>query len=146
MTPSITTLMSLRTWSSHFLKWKIFNEYAKNKLKLSHYTPRRRLGERMYSSYSFTSAVDWGEWSASRPGPRYSPRERTAGTHWTGGWVGPGAGLDTEVRGKILAPVPGIESRSPGRPVRSQTLYWLSYLDEYAAFVKDSFVCRPNLN
>jgi len=22
--------------------------------------------------------------------------------------------------------LPGIESRSPGRPVRSQTLYWLS--------------------
>jgi hypothetical protein len=24
-------------------------------------------------------------------------------------------------------PLPGIESRSPGRPARSQTLYWLSY-------------------
>jgi hypothetical protein len=36
--------------------------------KLSHYTPRRRLGERRYSSYSFsTSALDRGEWSASRP-------------------------------------------------------------------------------
>jgi hypothetical protein len=29
------------------------------KLKLSHYTPRRRLGERRYNSYSFsTSALD----------------------------------------------------------------------------------------
>jgi hypothetical protein len=29
------------------------------KLKLSHYTPRRRLGERIYNSYSFsTSALD----------------------------------------------------------------------------------------
>jgi hypothetical protein len=36
------------------------------KLKLSHYTPWRRLGERRYSSYSFsTSALDGGEWSAS---------------------------------------------------------------------------------
>jgi hypothetical protein len=36
--------------------------------KLSHYTPRRRLGEE-YSSYSFsTSVLDGGEWSASRPG------------------------------------------------------------------------------
>jgi hypothetical protein len=30
------------------------------------------------------------------------PRERTTGTHCTGGWVGPRAGLDTEVRGKSL--------------------------------------------
>jgi hypothetical protein len=28
---------------------------------------------------------------------------------------------------KILLPLPGIEPRSPGRLVRSQTLYWLSY-------------------
>jgi hypothetical protein len=36
--------------------------------------------------------------------------------------VGPRAGLDTEARGKILLPLPGIEPRSPGRPVRTQTL------------------------
>jgi hypothetical protein len=41
--------------------------------------------------------------------------------------VGPRAGLDTEVRGKFLLPLPGIEPRSPGRPARSQTLYCLSY-------------------
>jgi hypothetical protein len=44
------------------------------------------------------------------------------GTHCTGGWGGPRAGLDTEVRGKILLPLTGIEPRSPGRPVHSQTL------------------------
>jgi hypothetical protein len=33
--------------------------------------------------------------------------ERTPGTHCTGGWVGPRAGLDTEVRGKILCPCRG---------------------------------------
>jgi hypothetical protein len=48
------------------------------------------------------------------------PRERNPGTHCTGGWVGPRTGLDTETRGKILSPLPGIEPRSPGRPVRSQ--------------------------
>jgi hypothetical protein len=37
--------------------------------------------------------------------------------------VGPRAGLDTEVRGKVLLPLPEMEHRSPGRPVRSQTLY-----------------------
>jgi hypothetical protein len=40
--------------------------------------------------------------------------------------VGPRAGLDTEARGKILSPLPAIEPRSPGRPARSRTLYWLS--------------------
>jgi hypothetical protein len=51
------------------------------------------------------------------------PRERTPGTHCTGGWVDPRAGLDTQARGKILSPLPGIKPRSPGRPVRSQTRY-----------------------
>jgi hypothetical protein len=32
-----------------------------------------------------------------------APGERTPGTHCTGGWVGPRAGLDIEVRGKSLA-------------------------------------------
>jgi hypothetical protein len=41
--------------------------------------------------------------------------------------VGPRAGVDTEARGKILSPMPGIEPRSPGRPARSQTLYRLIY-------------------
>jgi hypothetical protein len=61
------------------------------------------------------------------PRPRFSPGERTPVTHCTGGSVGPRAGLDTEARGKILSPLPGIEPRSPGRPARIQTLYWLSY-------------------
>jgi hypothetical protein len=55
------------------------------------------------------------------------PRGKTHGTHCTGGWVGPRAGLDTEDRGKIPSPLPGIEHRSPGRPGGSQTLYCLSY-------------------
>jgi hypothetical protein len=28
----------------------------------------------------------------------YPPGERTPGTHWTGGWVGPRGGLDAENR------------------------------------------------
>jgi hypothetical protein len=40
--------------------------------------------------------------------------------------VGPRAGLDTVVRGKIFSPLPGIEPRSPGRQARSQTLHSLS--------------------
>jgi hypothetical protein len=40
--------------------------------------------------------------------------------------VGPRAGLDTEVRRKILSPLSGIDPRSPGRPAPSQTLHRLS--------------------
>jgi hypothetical protein len=54
--------------------------------------------------YSFlTSTLSGGEWSASHPGC---------------------AGLDTEARGKILCLCRG---SNLGRPVCSQTLYWLSY-------------------
>jgi hypothetical protein len=35
------------------------------------------------------------------------PRGRDPGTHCTGGWVGPRAGLDTEDRGKFLCPCRG---------------------------------------
>jgi hypothetical protein len=81
-------------------------------------------GERRYRSYSFlTLGLDGDQWSASRPGHALAPGERTPGTHWTAGWVGPRASLDTEARGKNLLPLPGIEPQSPGRPVRSQTLY-----------------------
>jgi hypothetical protein len=42
------------------------------------------------------------------------PRGKDPGTHCTGGWVGPRAGLNTEVRGKILCPFRG---SNPDRPV-----------------------------
>ena len=48
------------------------------------------------------------------------PRERT-GTHYTGGWVGPRAGLDRCEKSRPT----GI--RSPDRPARSQSLYRLRY-------------------
>jgi hypothetical protein len=85
------------------------------KVKQSRYTPWRRLGGEEYSSYSFsTSALDGGEWSASRPGRSFTPGERSPGIHCTEGWVGPRAGLDTEVTGKILCPC---RESNPDRPV-----------------------------
>jgi hypothetical protein len=48
------------------------------------------------------------------PRPRFTPGERTPGTHWTGGWVGPRTGLDTEDRGKIPCPCRG---SNPDLPV-----------------------------
>jgi hypothetical protein len=44
----------------------------------------------------FTSALVGGEWSASRSG-RFTP-----GTHWTGDWEGPSAGLDDVEKRKFL--------------------------------------------
>jgi hypothetical protein len=59
------------------------------------------MGEWRYiSTHSLTSAVDGGEWSASRPN-RFTPRERASGTHWIGGWVDPRAVLDVVVKRKI---------------------------------------------
>jgi hypothetical protein len=50
-----------------------------------------------------TSALDGGEWSASRPG-RFKPKERAPGTHWIGGWVGPRAVMYEVVKRKIPSP------------------------------------------
>jgi hypothetical protein len=68
-------------------------------IKLSlcwNWAPRHEgvLGEWRYSfNHSLTSALDWGEWSASRPA-RFTHRERAPGTHWIGGLTGPRAVLD----------------------------------------------------
>jgi hypothetical protein len=98
----------------------------------------------MYSSYSFSiSALDGGEWSASRPGRALPPAKGPPGIHFTGGWVGLRAGLDTEARGKILLPLPGIEPRSSGRPSRNQTLYWLSYPAHHLIIIVSTYFSYP---
>jgi hypothetical protein len=94
----------------------------------------RRRGERMYCSYSFTTSALDGVSGQHHARPRFTPGERTPGTHCTRGWVGPRAGLDTEARGKILSPLPGIEHRSSRRQVHSQTQYWLSYPEHNAKY------------
>jgi hypothetical protein len=55
------------------------------------------------STHSLISALDGGEWSASRPG-RFTPRERAPRTHFIGGWVGPRTVLGVVVRRKIPSP------------------------------------------
>jgi hypothetical protein len=77
--------------------------------------PRHKcvLGEKRYSStHSLTSALDVGEWSASRSG-RFTPRERAPGIHWIGGWVGPRAVLNVVVKIKIPSPRRESNSRTP---------------------------------
>jgi hypothetical protein len=58
------------------------------------------LGSGGVAPHSVTSALDGGEWSASRPA-RFTPKERAPGTHWIGGWVGRRAVLDAVVKRKI---------------------------------------------
>jgi hypothetical protein len=61
----------------------------RNLVKVSRYTPWRRMGERSYSSYSYlTSAPDGGEWSASRPGSALPPgKGPLVPTGYEAGWV-----------------------------------------------------------
>ena len=66
-----------------------------------------------------TTALEGVKGQRQAPTALY-PRERP-GTHFTGGWVGPMAGLDRF--GESLPT--GI--RSPDRPARSQPLYRLNY-------------------
>jgi hypothetical protein len=61
------------------------------------------LGEWKYSfTHSLTSALDEGEWSASRP-CRFIHRVRPPVIHWIGGWMGPRVVLDAVVKRKILS-------------------------------------------
>jgi hypothetical protein len=91
-----------------------------------HYTMKTYWEWRYSSTHSLTSALDGGEWSASRPG-RFIPKERTPGTRWIGGWVGPRAVLDAVMKRKIPSPHGESKPRTPDRPARSTALYRLSY-------------------
>jgi hypothetical protein len=72
-----------------------------------------RIGEWMYSSiHSLTSALDGGEWSASRP-HHFTPRETAPGTHWIGGRVEIRAVLDAVVKRKIPSPRRESKPRTP---------------------------------
>jgi hypothetical protein len=84
------------------------------------------LGERRYSSYSFkTSALDGGKWSASLPGRALPPEKGPpVPIVQEAGWA-PEPVWTKRLEENPL-PLPGIETRSPGRPAHSQTLYCLS--------------------
>jgi hypothetical protein len=59
-------------------------------------------GESRYSSYLFLTSALLGVNGQRHAPTALCPGERTPGTHCTGSWAGLRAGLDTEVRGKIL--------------------------------------------
>jgi hypothetical protein len=94
-------------------------------------------GEWMYSStHALTSALDEGDWSASRPG-RFTPRERAPGTHWIGGWVGPRAVLDAVVKRKI---------HSPRRESNPSTPIVQPVAQRYTDFADQTFLCISHLS
>jgi hypothetical protein len=65
------------------------------------------------------SALDGGEWSASRPGP-FTSGESASGTYLTGEWVGSRAGLDALEKREIFAPA---RNRTPAvHPVACRCL------------------------
>jgi hypothetical protein len=80
-------------------------------------------GKRLYSFYSFTTSSLYGVGGQRHALATLYHQGKDPGSHCTGGWVGPRAGLKAEARGRTLLLLLGIEPRSPGRPVRSQTLY-----------------------
>jgi hypothetical protein len=95
------------------------------------------LGEWRYSStHSLTSALDGGEWSASRPG-HFTPRERAPGTYWMGGWVGLRAVLDAVVKRKF--PIPRWES-NPRSYIPYHSAIPLSYTGPFSIIVQPQIV------
>jgi hypothetical protein len=71
-----------------------------------------------------TSALDGGEWSASRL-CCFTPWIRALDSRWTEGWVGPSFCLEAMNNRKILH----CREPKPGCPTRSPSLYRLSYCD-----------------
>jgi hypothetical protein len=67
------------------------------------------------------------------PRLRFTPRERAPVTHWIGSCLGLRGGLDTEVRGKILLLLPGID-----RPVIQSTVRHYTELPRLLIFLSTS--------
>jgi hypothetical protein len=107
------------------------------------------LGEWKYSStHSLTSALDGGEWSASRPS-RFTPRKTVPGTHWIGGWVGPRAILDAVVWRKIPSSRRESNPRTPiVQPVAQSYTDWaITALGNHRkTFNLDGHSTRPGSN
>jgi hypothetical protein len=83
----------------------------KGSLLIKHHATKT-CGSGGIASTFLTSALDEGEWSASRP-VRFTPGERAPGTHWFRSLGGPRASLDAVGGEKNVLPLLGLE---PGRP------------------------------
>jgi hypothetical protein len=95
---------------------------------------------------SLPSALDGGEWSASRRRPLY-PRERAPGTHWIRGWVGPRAGLNAVEKRKISCRGREVNSgRLSHIPLLHRLSYPGSWGDSTATHIipTEHFYCKQN--
>jgi hypothetical protein len=82
----------------------------------------------MYRSM-FSWPRHWLEVSSQLHAPAALPQEKDPpppDTHWIGSWVDPRTGLDDVEERKFLT-LPGLELRSLGRPVRTQSLNRVCY-------------------
>jgi hypothetical protein len=91
----------------------------------------------MYSyTRSLTSALGGGEWSASCPG-RFTPRERSPGTYWIGGCVGPRDVLDAVVKRKISSPR---RESNPRTPIVQHYTNWAITALSYFSLVRSILI------
>jgi hypothetical protein len=112
-----TTMSSKCFLLFKFSKPKSAITMVKAKVKLSlclikHHAVKMYWGVEGHLHTFLASALDGGEWSASRPG-RLTPRERAPGTHWIGDWVSPRAVLDMVMKRKIPSPRRESNPRTP---------------------------------
>jgi hypothetical protein len=128
---------------SHFCrKWKLrwpstlLTGYGKSKAVPQHIYEGG--GERSYSSYSLTS-LDGVSGQRHAAAVLYS-REKIPGTHWTGGWVGPRVGLDTEEKYSCLCRGSNLD-----RPVvQSVTRHysdWATHGSQQDTITSSNFLC-----
>jgi len=74
------------------------------KMYSKHHTMKAYWGAEIYLHALLTSALDSGDWSASRPS-RFTPGKGAPGTHWKRNWIGPRSGLDHPVLAENRTPI-----------------------------------------
>jgi hypothetical protein len=86
-------------------------------------------GEEVQLLLIFNLGTRWGWVVSVTPRPRFTPEEKTPGTHCTGGWVGPRAGLEQGLEEKFPAPV---RDRTPVvQPVVRHYTDWATAASKY---------------
>jgi hypothetical protein len=108
----------------HVVKIPVIQEWFKGKVKWTRYAPWRRFGWELVQLLLFLNAGTRRGWVVSfTPRPRFTPGERSPGTHCRGGWLGPRAGLKAEVRGKILCLCQGSNTSHQSDPILTLFVY-----------------------
>jgi hypothetical protein len=93
-----------------------------------------------YSAF-LTSALDRGEWPASRPG-RFTRKERDPGIHWIGGWAGTRAVLNAVVKRTIPSPRRESNPRTP--IVRHVAQHYTTKLSQLLMILSYGYECRAH--